>query len=174
MIPSNIIICNNNDNIDIFKKEKIFKNIFIQPASGDAGISYGSCLVSTLKRKKLKTKRIGHGVRCVEDPELVNYLSENDYHLEICLTSNIKTNTFKTFEDHPLNKIYNSSISLSLNTDGRTISNTDLSLEYKIAEEKFDWTIDKIKKCNLEAIKHSFTSSSNKSKLIKKIINFNY
>jgi adenosine deaminase len=124
--------------------------------------------------KKLQTKRIGHGVRCVEDPELVNYLSENDYHLEVCLTSNIKTNTFKNFEDHSLNKIYNSSISLSLNTDGRTISNTDLSLEYKIAEEKFGWTIDKIKKCNLEAIKHSFTSSSNKSKLIEKIINFNY
>ena len=119
--------------------------------------------------KKLHTKRIGHGVRCVEDPELVNYLSENDYHLEICLTSNIKTKTFKTFKDHPLNKIYNSSISLSLNTDGRTISNTDLSLEYKIAQEKFGWNIDKIKKSNLEAIKHSFTSSSIKSKLIKKI-----
>jgi len=124
--------------------------------------------------KKLHTKRIGHGVRCVEDLELVSYLSENDYHLEISLTSNIKTRTYKTFEEHPLNKIYNSSISISLNTDGRTISNTDLSLEYKIAEEKFGWTIDKIKKCNLEAIKHSFTSSSNKSKLIEKIINFNY
>ena len=119
--------------------------------------------------KKLQTKRIGHGVRCVEDPELVNYLSENDYHLEICLTSNIKTNTFKTIDDHPLNKIYNSSISLSLNTDGRTISNTDLSLEYKIAQEKFGWNIDKIKKSNLEAIKHSFTSPSIKSILIKKI-----
>lgn len=124
--------------------------------------------------KKLHTKRIGHGVRCVEDLELVSYLSENDYHLEISLTSNIKTRTYNTFEEHPLNKIYNSSISISLNTDGRTISNTDLSLEYKIAEEKFGWTIDKIKKCNLEAIKHSFTSSSNKSKLIEKIINFNY
>ena len=124
--------------------------------------------------KKLHTKRIGHGVRCVEDLELVSYLSENDYHLEISLTSNIKTRTYKTFEEHPLNKIYNSSISISLNTDGRTISNTDLSLEYKIAEEKFGWTIDKIKKCNLEAIKHSFTSSSNKSKLTEKIINFNY
>ena len=124
--------------------------------------------------KKLHTKRIGHGVRCVEDLDLVSYLSENDYHLEISLTSNIKTRTYKTYEDHPLNKIYNSSISISLNTDGRAISNTDLSLEYKIAEEKFGWTIDEIKKCNLEAIKHSFTSSSNKSKLIEKIINFNY
>ena len=76
--------------------------------------------------KKLHTKRIGHGVRCVEDLELVSYLSENDYHLEISLTSNIKTRTYKTFEEHPLNKIYNSSISISLNTDGRTISNLSL------------------------------------------------
>ena len=42
------------------KKKKIFKNIFIQPASGDAGIAYGSCLVSTLKRKKLKVKKINN------------------------------------------------------------------------------------------------------------------
>tara|TARA_B100000780_G_scaffold228810_1_gene168304 strand:+ start:228 stop:1946 length:1719 start_codon:yes stop_codon:yes gene_type:complete len=42
------------------KKKKIFKNIFIQPASGDAGIAYGSCLVSTLKRKKLKVKKMNN------------------------------------------------------------------------------------------------------------------
>ncbi len=124
--------------------------------------------------KKLHTKRIGHGVRCIEDPELVSYLNENDYHLEISLTSNIKTRTYKTYKEHPLNQIYNSSISLSLNTDGRAISNTDLSSEYKIAEEIFGWTINEIKTCNLEAIKHSFTSSSTKSKLKEKVINFNY
>lgn len=40
------------------KSEKIFKNVFIQPASGDAGISYGSCLVTTLKKRKLNTKKL--------------------------------------------------------------------------------------------------------------------
>lgn len=42
----------------LIKKKKIFKNIFIQPASGDAGISYGSCLVSTFNRQKLLPKKM--------------------------------------------------------------------------------------------------------------------
>ena len=111
------------------------------------------------------TKRIGHGVRCVEDKKLVSYLAENNYHLEICLTSNIKTNTFDTYDDHPLNEIFDSSISLSINTDGRAISKIDLSKEYEILYDKFNWSIEKILKCNLNAIEHSFTSKKIKEKL---------
>ena len=69
----------------------------------------------------------------LEDNGLVDFLAENNYHLEICLSSNIKTKTFNSYLEHTLNKIYDSSISLSLNTDGRTISNTTLSKEYLIA-----------------------------------------
>ena len=110
-------------------------------------------------------KRIGHGVRCLEDKKLVQFLSENNYHLEICLTSNIKTNTFNSFIDHPINKIYDSSISLSLNTDGRAISNTTLSKEYAIAHNELNWNIEKIIQSNLNAIEHSFTSNEIKEKL---------
>ena len=119
---------------------------------------------------ELHAKRIGHGVRCVEDKKLVRYLAENNYHLEICLTSNIKTNTFKSFNDHPLNEIYDSSISMSLNTDGRAISNTNLSSEYSIAKKEFKWDKEKIYQCNLNAIEHSFTSQKIKKKL-KRLIN---
>ena len=118
---------------------------------------------------KLHAKRIGHGVRCIEDPKLMNYLIQNDYHLEICLSSNIKTKTFDSFDDHPVNKIYNSSISMSLNTDGRAISVTDLAKEYSIADKKFNWDFEKIKKCNLQAIKHAFTSNTIKKKIIERL-----
>ena len=114
---------------------------------------------------ELHAKRIGHGVRCLEDKKLVQFLSENNYHLEICLTSNIKTNTFNSFIDHPINKIYDSSISLSLNTDGRAISNTTLSKEYAIAHNELNWNIEKIIQSNLNAIEHSFTSNEIKEKL---------
>ena len=118
---------------------------------------------------KLHAKRIGHGVRCIEDPKLMNYLIQNDYHLEICLSSNIKTKTFDSFDDHPVNKIYNSSISMSLNTDGRAISVTDLAKEYSIAYKKFNWDFEKIKNCNLQAIKHAFTSNTIKKKIIERL-----
>ena len=123
--------------------------------------------------QKLHATRIGHGVRCTEDNVLVDFLAENNYHLEICLTSNLKTKTFNSYSEHTLNKIYDSSISLSLNTDGRTISNTTLSKEYLIAYKEFNWDLKKLKKTNLEAIKFSFSSEEIKDKLIK-IINSSY
>ena len=123
--------------------------------------------------EKLHATRIGHGVRCTEDNGLVDFLAKNNYHLEICLTSNLKTKTFNTYSEHTLNKIYDSSISLSLNTDGRTISNTTLSKEYLIAYKEFNWDLKKLKKTNLEAIKFSFSSEEIKDKLIK-IINSSY
>ena len=123
--------------------------------------------------EKLHATRIGHGVRCTEDSGLVNFLAENNYHLEICLTSNLKTKTFNSYLEHTLNKIYDSSISLSLNTDGRTISNTTLSKEYLIAYKEFNWDLKKLKKTNLEAIKFSFSSEETKDKLIK-IISSSY
>ena len=101
----------------------------------------------------------------MQDKKLVSFLADNNYHLEICLTSNIKTKTFNSFKDHPLNQIYDSSISLSLNTDGRTISDTNLSKEYLIAKEKFKWDNNKILQSNLNAVEHSFTTNKIKSKL---------
>ena len=118
---------------------------------------------------KLKVKRIGHGVNCMKDPNLVKFLSENNYHLEVCVSSNIKTKTFNKIEDHPISQINKSSISMSINTDGRTISDTDLTNEYKFISKKFGWSIKEFKKCNLEAIKHAFISDEIKTLLTHKI-----
>ena len=114
-------------------------------------------------------KRIGHGVRCVEDKSLMKHLSNNDIHLEICLTSNIKTATFESIALHSVDKIFKSNISLSLSTDGRTISNIDLTSEYELVMKEFGWDINDIKKTNLDAISHSFTTPEIKKELIKKI-----
>ena len=122
---------------------------------------------------ELHVKRIGHGVRCLEDKNLVKFLAENDYHLEICLTSNIKTNTFDFFKNHPINNIHDSSISLSINTDGRTISNTNLFQEYIILSNEFNWSVEKIIECNLNAIEHSFTTNETKEKL-RKLVNASF
>ncbi|MAM50403.1 MAG: adenosine deaminase [Flavobacteriaceae bacterium] len=118
---------------------------------------------------KLKVKRIGHGVKCIKDPKLVKVLSENNYHLEVCVSSNIKTKTFNKIEDHPISQINESSISMSINTDGRTISDTDLTNEYKLVSKKFGWSIEEFKKCNLEAIKHAFISDEIKTQLSERI-----
>lgn len=113
--------------------------------------------------------RIGHGVRSAEDPELLKWLAAHDIHLEVCPTSNVQTNVVDTIKDHPADKIYNAGVSMSVNTDARTISPVTLSSEYEVLEKNFGWTRDHFLKCNLEAIGHSFASDELKGILIDKI-----
>jgi len=117
-----------------------------------------------------KPSRIGHGVRSIEDKNLVEYLIKNDIHLEICPTCNIQTNVFNQYKDHPINFLYNSGVSLGINTDGRTLANVSLSEEYKNLINTFNWGAEHLTKCNLNAISKSFIPEQEKKYLRQKII----
>jgi adenosine deaminase len=115
-------------------------------------------------------QRIGHGVRSTEDKTLLEFLKKENIHLEVCPTSNIQTNVYETIKDHTADKIYHSGVSMSINTDCRTISDTTLTREYGIMEKVFDWKEEHFLKCNLEAIEHSFCTREKKAKLKEKLI----
>jgi adenosine deaminase len=114
--------------------------------------------------------RIGHGVRSVEDANLLNYLKENNIHLEVCPTSNVQTNVVNKIQDHPADKIYHTGISMSINTDCRTISDTTLNKEYDLLTRTFNWQKGHFLKCNLEAISHAFCSTEMKEVLKQQIL----
>jgi adenosine deaminase len=114
--------------------------------------------------------RIGHGVRSAEDEKLLDHLKKGNIHLEVCPTSNVQTNVVDTIQDHPADKIYKHGVSMSINTDARTVSPVTLSSEYALLEKIFNWNKEHFLKCNLEAIAHSFCEDSLKLKLKQKII----
>ena len=109
--------------------------------------------------------RIGHGVRSVDDPALLAFLKAENIHLEVCPTSNIQTNICDKAEDHPADRIYRSGVSMSINTDARTISDVTLTSEYQLLERVFHWDKDHFIRCNLEAINHAFLPEDRKAKL---------
>lgn len=113
--------------------------------------------------------RIGHGTRSAEDESLLVFLKNKNIHLEVCPTSNIQTNVFDKIEDHAANTIFTAGVSMSVNTDGRTVTPVTLSHEYAVLEKTFQWGKSHFLKCNLEAIAHSFTTPEIKEKLIQKI-----
>ncbi len=120
--------------------------------------------------KHFHPSRIGHGVRSVEDEKLLDFLKKEDIHLEICPTSNIQTNVIDTIQHHPADKIYQKGISMSINTDARTISNVTLTNEYQTLEKIFKWKKDHFLKCNLEAIEHAFIPNEKKTILKERIL----
>jgi len=115
-------------------------------------------------------KRIGHGVRSVEDPELMAFLKAEGIHLEVCPTSNIQTAIYDKIEDHRIDEIYRSGVSMSINTDARTISNVTLREEYTTLERVFGWEKAHFLRCNLEAIAHAFTNEQTKEILQQQIL----
>ena len=88
-------------------------------------------------------KRIGHGVRIIEDIDLDNhkfgktagYILDNEIPLEICITSNLHTNMYKDAENHPISTLVKLGFQVSLNTDNRLMSNTSINKEIKVAKQ---------------------------------------
>lgn len=115
--------------------------------------------------EKLQTKRLGHGVRSFESPELVEHLVNQDIHLEVCPTSNIQTNVYDTYANHTVSQLFEKGVSLSINTDGRTTSNVSLSQEYQKIHEAFGWGKNHFLKCNLNALKAAFLQEDKKEQL---------
>lgn len=113
--------------------------------------------------------RIGHGVRSAEDEKLLDFLKNKNIHLEVCPTSNIQTNIYETIGQHAADKIYRYGVSMSINTDARTVTPTTLSREYSILEEIFNWNKEHYLKCSMEAVTHCFAGNQLKEELRSKI-----
>lgn len=84
-------------------------------------------------------KRIGHGVRSVEDPELCRYLVKHRIPLEVCYTSNLQTKAMGG-EMHPIRRLFDMGVHVTVNTDNRTVSNTTMAQERKLLQEAFGFT----------------------------------
>ena len=112
-------------------------------------------------------KRIGHGVRCIEDEKVINLIKEKNITLEVCPTSNIDTNMFD-YINHPIKKLYDQNVLVTINTDNRTVSNITLTKEYEKLNKNFEFKIEDFRKMNINSINASFLSEEEKNKYINK------
>lgn len=126
-------------------------------ADVDSAISFGA-------------KRIGHGVQSIKNFKTMEGLKKNKIPLEICVTSNIDIHLYENIKEHPISRLIDSGILVTINTDNRTISKTDLSHEYYLLNKYFGFNKEDFNKMNLIAIEHAFISEDEKKELIKQLI----
>jgi adenosine deaminase len=110
--------------------------------------------------REFRPSRIGHGVRSIEDPTLVQHLIRERIHLEVCPTSNLQTGIQQEFAEHAVDELYRAGVPLSISTDTRTITNITLTEEYRNLEEHFGWTDADLDACNRAAIDAAFIDES--------------
>jgi adenosine deaminase len=87
--------------------------------------------------RQLHACRIGHGVRCLEDPALVAELRQRQIPLEVCPTSNLCLKVTPRIEDHPLPRLLAEGLYVTLNSDDPAMFNTSLTQEYLLAARVF-------------------------------------
>ncbi|MGD0579044.1 MAG: adenosine deaminase, partial [Bryobacteraceae bacterium] len=85
-------------------------------------------------------ERIGHGIGAIGDAALVRHLAERRIPLEICITSNLRTGTVASLQEHPLRRLYDAGVPVTLNTDDPGMFGTTLEREYGIAAAAFGFT----------------------------------
>ena len=92
------------------------------------------------------TKRIGHGVAAINDPELIKRLIDENVTLEVCVTSNYHTKVVPAINMHPIHKLLEAGVHVTVNSDNRTCSRTTLQKEKEVLKEELGFTDEEIEK----------------------------
>ena len=157
----------------LFKTEN-FENIFKMaqnfniPFTIHAGEADGP--ESIRKALEFGAKRIGHGVRCTEDPELVQELIAKKIPLEICPISNLQTQAVQA--PHPIDQLYHKGLCVTVSTDNNTVSNTNILEEYEYILKYTNLTIDDLINMNINAAYNIFETEKEKMDLVNRIEGF--
>ena len=116
----------------------------------------------------LHPTRLGHGVRSIEDPKLVEEIKERNIVLETCPTSNIATNIYSDYASHPVKRLFDAGVKITVNSDDPPFFNASIAGEYEVMA---DLGLSEKELCSLteNAIKHSFCDQVTKERLLKSL-----
>jgi adenosine deaminase len=114
----------------------------------------------------LGAERIGHGVRAVEDPAVLDLLAGRHIPLEVCPTSNLQTSTVPDYRSHPLPALLRRGIACTLNTDDPSISGIDLAHEYRVAADELGLSPAEIRRMQEMALEAAFLSPAERAELL--------
>ena len=113
-------------------------------------------------------ERIGHGIHIIEDMSVVEMVIEHGITLEVNPWSNYLTKSVSTIESHPLKKLFDLGVRVTINSDDPEVLETNLNNEYRIAHEVLGMSLEEIDICNRYAVEASFLPESEKSVMMAK------
>lgn len=114
-------------------------------------------------------RRIGHGTRLHEDPALMALAREQGIHLECCLTSNVQTRVAASYDTHPLREYFDAGLQVSINTDNRLMSGTDLVTEYGHAARHLGFTLDELVRVARNGFANAFIAGAEREALLARV-----
>lgn len=117
----------------------------------------------------LGADRIGHGVRCLEDPDLVERLRERRIPLEVCPSSNVCLGVSKSIAEHPIKRMIELGLNVSVNSDDPPMFGTTLTDEFIRCADAFGWDEATIDGLTLAAARAAFVTEPERSSLLAEL-----
>lgn len=117
----------------------------------------------------LGIKRLGHVTAICDHPELIADFVENEVTAELCLTSNLQTKAAKSLAEFPYQELYETGAKITINSDNRTVSNTNLTKEYQLFVDYFGTSLADFYHFNQNAIEAAFASEAEKAELLTEL-----
>lgn len=115
--------------------------------------------------EQVGAERIGHGVRVMDDENVVALARERGTIFEVCVTSNYQSGVVPALSNHPLPRMLQADLNVTLNTDDPSVSRIDLSHEYRLVHEDLGIPLPVLKRCILAAARASFLPDDEREKL---------
>jgi adenosine deaminase len=115
----------------------------------------------------LGCERVGHGIHSVDDAALVAHLRERGVVLDISPTSNVRTGAIDSIEAHPLRRLFDAGVQVTLNTDDPTFFDTTLNDEYRMAARQFGFDAADLTTLVLNGVRASFLPEAEKLELLR-------
>ncbi|MFS4438485.1 adenosine deaminase [Paracoccaceae bacterium GXU_MW_L88] len=115
----------------------------------------------------IRPARIGHGVRAIEEDDLVKRIADEGVVLEVNPVSNIVLGVFPTMAQHPIQKLREAGVKVTVSTDDPPYFDTTMSREYRELGETFGWEEEDFREINLNAIDAAFCDEATKARLRK-------
>jgi adenosine deaminase len=118
---------------------------------------------------ELPITRISHGVRAIEDPVLVDELTQRGITLECCPTSNVVLGVFASYEEHPLRRLADAGVRITLGSDDPPYFGASIGGEYDIAQQRLGFDEAGLKAITATAIDAAFCDDSVKTELAARL-----
>lgn len=125
-----------------------------------------SAVIDTINT--FRPDRIGHGIHSIEDMRAVELIKECNITLEVNPWSNYLTNSVRTIEEHPLKRLFDLGVKVTINSDDPEVLETNLNNEYRIAHEVLGMSMENIAMCNRFAYEASFIAEEKKKRIWEK------
>ncbi|MEP2980145.1 MAG: adenosine deaminase [Lentilitoribacter sp.] len=117
----------------------------------------------------LSPSRIGHGVRAIEDADLVKRIADKQIVLEVCPCSNIALSVFESMKQHPFKQLVDAGIQTTISSDDPPFFATNLANDYTQIANTFNYSDTEMLKFTQNAIEAAFVDNETKTKILTQL-----